>query len=38
VIMAPNNVRLWQVRAGKAYGIETDADGVQRVVRFTVPR
>jgi hypothetical protein len=37
VVMGPNNVRLWQVRGGRAYGIETDSDGVQRVVRFAVP-
>lgn len=34
--MLPGNVSLTQVSGGRAYGIETDADGVQRVVRFAV--
>ncbi|HWK88493.1 MAG TPA: 6-bladed beta-propeller [Longimicrobium sp.] len=32
----PRRVRLEAVRAGRAYGVETDDDGVQRVVRFRV--
>lgn len=36
IYMLPNNVSLAQVRDGKAYGVEIDADGVQRVVRFAV--
>jgi hypothetical protein len=36
VAMLPPSVRLWQVRGGWAYGIDTDADGVQRVVRYVV--
>lgn len=37
VATLPADVRLWQVRGGRAYGIETDGDGVQRVVRYAVP-
>jgi hypothetical protein len=36
IYTVPSSVRLWQVRGGKAYGIEVDADGVQRVVRYAV--
>ncbi|HEU0016630.1 MAG TPA: 6-bladed beta-propeller [Longimicrobium sp.] len=32
----PRRVRLSAVRADRAYGVETDEDGVQRVVRFRV--
>jgi len=33
----PNNVRLGVVRGGRAYGVETDADGVVRIVRYRTP-
>jgi len=34
----PSSVRLSEVRGGKAYGIDVDEDGVQRVVRYVVAR
>lgn len=37
IYLLPNNVRLHQVSGGRAYGVEVDADGVQRLVRFVVP-
>lgn len=37
IFLVPGNVRLHQVSGGRAYGIEVDADGVQRLVRFVVP-
>lgn len=36
IYLLPNNVTLHQVSGGRAYGIEVDEDGVQRVVRFVV--
>jgi len=35
-VTLPNNVSLVAVRGGKAYGVETDGDGVQRIVRYAV--
>ena len=38
IYTVPSSVRLWEVRGDKAYGVDMDDDGVQRVVRYAVTR
>lgn len=38
IYTVPSSVRLWEVRGDRAYGVDLDEDGVQRVVRYAVTR
>ena len=36
-VRLPQNFKLWRVRGGRAYGVETDDLGVERLVRYRLP-